>query len=350
MKMNKLFILAGIGAIGVMTSCSDDDYEKGAAATGNQLQNVTFGEDNIFEAEIDPADPKEKTITLYRDSAYLNEASIVPLKVIRNDGEVFTAPETAEFKAGSAEANITIKFDKAEIGVPYTFEIKLDDTYSNPYKSNPTYAMNIQIVKWNSLGLCEFYDTFISGKSDGGTWGYYVELQQRDETMQFRLIDPFVGANANPEDWDGGLDGQAERIFFSIMKTGDVDDEGDKFNYATFDTWETGYWYQGAYMVYAFLPSELNASLVEDDGLSRYYPDYGYIVLTPYFYIPGLGGFGEYGVYIFLPTEDQPAGVKAGDIVENGAFGANIRNNVRKETPSKSLRPSSVKNYKWWRR
>lgn len=351
--MNKILLLAGIAVAGILTSCSDDDYEKGAVASGNQLQAVTFGEDNIFETELDPADPTNMTITLYRDSAYIKDAATVPLKVLRNDSNVFVAPATAEFAAGSAEAEIVVSFDNAEIGVPYTFEVKADDAYTNPYKSVTSYAITIQRVKWNSLGLCEFYDTMICGRSDGGTWGYYVELQQRDGTLLFRMIDPYAGANANENDWDGGLYQPAEKIFFQIYKSGDVevDEEGNEypFYYTTFDTWETGYLYQGAYMVYAFLPSDLSSSVAEDDELSRYYPNEGYIQLVPYYYIPGLGGFGEYPVYIFLPGDDQPAGIKAGDIVENGVFGVNNRDDIRKATPSKTLRSAGVKNFKWWK-
>ncbi len=342
-------MLAGIVAAGVLASCSDDDYEKGAVATGNQLQTVTFGSDNIYSAELDPADPTSYTITLYRDSAYLSETISVPLKVITNDEDVFVAPSTAEFAAGSAEANITVTFDKAEVGVPYSFEIAIDNEYVNPYSAATTtsYAMDIQRVKWNSLGLVEFYETFISGKSDGGTWGYYVELQQRDDkTNMFRLIEPYAGANANEDDWDGGLYLPAEKIFFEILSAGDVDDNGDEFNYVTFDTWETGWWYQGAYMVYAFLPSDLSSSLVDDDELSVYYPDYGQIVLTPYYYIPGLGGFGEYEVYIIIP-EEAPAGAKAGDIVPDEE--AKSRGNAHNSTPVSAIRSSAIRNHKWMR-
>jgi len=351
MKLTKIFLLAGIAAAGVLASCSDDDYEKGAVATGNQLQAVTFGPNNIYTAELDPADPTTHTITLYRDSAYMAEAASVPLKVITNDDDVFVAPATAEFAAGSAETTITVTFNAAEVGVPYNFEIAIDDSYVHPYSSDTysRYAItNLQRVKWNSLGLVEFYDTMICGRSDGSTWGYYVELQQRDGTNMFRLIEPYAGANANEDDWGGGLYQSDEKIFFTILNAGDVDDDGDEYLYVTFDTWATGYWYQDAYMVYAFLPSDLSASIADDDELSVYYPDYGQIILTPYYYIPGLGGFGEYSVYIIIP-EETPAGAVAGGIVPEAS--AKSRGNIREATPVNAIRPSdrSLLDYKWKR-
>ena len=52
MKLNKIFLLAGIALAGVFASCSDDDdYTKGPVASGNQLQTVTFGTDNMVSGE-----------------------------------------------------------------------------------------------------------------------------------------------------------------------------------------------------------------------------------------------------------------------------------------------------------
>lgn len=337
-----MFMLAGFVAAGVLASCSDDDYEAGAVATGNQLQAVTFGDDNIYTAELDPSDPTSHTITLYRDSAYISQAASVPLKVITNDDDVFAAPATAEFAAGSAETTITVTFNAAEVGVPYNFEIGIDDEYAHPYKSVTRYAItNLQRVKWNSLGLCGFYDMFLNGA------GYYAELQQRDGTNKFRIIEPYAGANADPDNWDGALYQPAEKIFFEILKASDVDEEGDTFYYTTFDSWQTGYLYSGAYMTYAFLPSDLSADFAEDDELSRYYPDYGQILLVPYYYVPGVGGFGEKNVYIVMPNDDIPADAKAGDYIPDEE--AKTRGAVQTATPVSAIRSSYIQDYSWKR-
>jgi len=206
-----------------------------------------------------------------------------------------------------------VTFDKAEVGELYTLEIGVDDAYVNPYSANTynTYVVSIQRVKWNKLGLCEFNDTFMSQ-----TWSYYAEIEQRDGTNTFRILNPYAGGNNNAEDWAGTLSQSTDKIIFTVLeKTESKDADGDTYYYVTFDSWETGYWYEDAYMVWAFLPSELSSSLAADDELSVYYPDYGQVILTPYYYIPGLGGFGENPVYITLPSDNTPAEAVAGGIV-----------------------------------
>lgn len=310
MKLNKIFLLAGIALAGVFASCSDDDdYAKGPVASGNQLQTVTFGTDNIINAEFDPADPYEYTITVYRDSAYMAEAVSIPLKVLVNTDSVFVVPATVDFAAGAAEAQFVVKFPKAEIGVPYSFEVALDnDAYINPYSANTTtsFAMSIQLVKWNKIGLGTFNDTFLNGAA------YYVEIEQRDDVpTKFRILQPYAGANADPENWNGGLVQSADKIFFEILpKTAQEDEEGDLYCNVSFDTWATGYWYQDALMVYACWESDYN-----DDTDGVYYPDYNLIYLYPAYDVVGLGTFGVKPVIITLPDGSEPEGTKAGDLV-----------------------------------
>ena len=343
MKLNKIFLLAGIAAAGVLASCSDDDYEQGAVATGNQLQAVTFGNDNIFSAELDPSDPTSITITVQRDAEHAATAASVPLKVVSNTDDVFEVPATAEFAAGSTETTVTVTFDNSEIGVPYSCEIAIDDAYVNPYVSVKTYAIDIQRVKWNSLGLCEYYDTFTN------YFGYYVEIQQRDGTNTFRLLNPYDGANANEDDWAGDLYQPAEKVTFTILNAGGVDGDGDTFYYVTFNTFATGYLYQGTDMIYGFLPSDLSASLAADDELSVYYPDYGQVILYPYFYVPSLGGgFGdEDPVYIILPHDGIPADAQPGDVVEE--VEAKSRGNVHNAPLSSAVRSSNLSTFAWKR-
>lgn len=310
MKLNKIFLLAGIALAGVFAACSDDDdYEKGAVASGNQLQTVTFGAKNIMSTELDPADPTSYTITVYRDSAYMAEAVSIPLKVLVNTDSVFVVPATVDFAAGAAEASVVVNFPKAEIGVPYTLEVALDnDAYINPYSANTTksFVMNIQRVKWNKIGLGTFNDTYLNGAA------YYVEIEQRDDIpTRFRILQPYAGANADPNNWDGGLVGSEDIIFFEMFpKEADVDGDGDTYYPVSFDTWATGYWYQDALMVYACWESDYNDVT---DGV--YYPDYNLIYLYPAYDVLGLGTFGVKPVIITLPDGTAPEGAKAGDLV-----------------------------------
>jgi len=312
MKLNKIFLLAGIALAGVFAACSDDDdYEKGPVASGNQFQTVTFGEDNTFSAELDPADPTTYTITVYRDSAHMDQAATIPLKVLINTDSVFVVPANVSFAAGEAETQFTVTYDKAEIGSPYTLEVAIgDDSYINPYSAATytSYVLNIQRVKWNKIGLGTFNDTFLNQVA------YYVEIEQRDDIpTKFRILQPYAGANADPDNWDGALVGSEDIIFFEIFpKEADVDDDGDTYCPVSFDTWVTGYWYDADNVVIAFRPSDLGQS---GDEESVYYPDYNTIYLVPYYYMPGLGGWGLKTVVVTLPDGTAPEGAQAGDLV-----------------------------------
>ena len=203
MKLNKIFLLAGIAVAGVLASCSsDDDYEQGEVATGNQLQAVTFGNDNIYSAELDPADPTNYTITLYRDADHAKEAVSVPLKVITNTDGVFEIPATAEFAAGSTETTVTVTFDDTEIGVPYSFEVAIDDEYTNPYVSAKTFAIDIQRVKWNPAYVGTYtYSLFFAGDDEG-----LVLYRRDDDPTRYKI-----------EHWGGDVD-----FFFTLNNNGGI--------------------------------------------------------------------------------------------------------------------------------
>ena len=196
MKLKNIFLLVGITLGLCFSSCSDDDgYKWGAVASGNQLNAVTFGADNVISTELDPADPTIINVKVYRDKA--DEAVEVPIKVITNDGSVFVVPEKVTFAAEQKEAFIDIAFDKAEIGTTYSLEIALDDDYVNPYLSSTTktYAYEVTRVKWKSLGKSIWIDDFWYGEV------FEVELYQRDDKpTSYRFENPYTdeytGGNA----------------------------------------------------------------------------------------------------------------------------------------------------------
>ena len=301
MKLNKIFFLFGVAALSFMTSCGDDDYSAGEPATGNQLQSVTFGDKFKEQLEIDPAEPTTYTITVSRDAAYATEAASVPVKVLINTDNVYEVPSTVNFEAGKAEANLTVSYPKAEIGKEYKLEVALDDSYANPYKSQKTYLLAVTRVKWNDLGIGIFSEEFLDGKN-----GYFVKIQQKDtDKNMYRVINPYASYE--------GLKDAAQTILFTVLKDGGEDEKYGKFNYVSFETWSTGYYYKDTYLTTAVLPSS-----IEEDGDTdcRYYRDKGIIVLTPYFWVADLGGgFGAYKVYITMPNESIVGAVE-GEVTE----------------------------------
>ncbi len=289
MKLNKIFFLFGIAAVSFLASCGDDDYSAGEPATGNQLQSVTFGTKYKDQIEVDPADPTTYTITVYRDSAYMSEAASVPVKVLVNTDNAYEVPSTVEFAANKAEAELVVSYPKAEIGTEYTLEIALDDSYVNSYKSQRTYLLSVTRVKWNDLGMGIFSEGFWDGEN-----GYYVKIQQKDtDKSMYRVLNPYAAY----ED----LKDEAKVIFFNVLKKGGKDEKYGEYNLVSFDTWSTGYYYQGAALTSAVMPSK-----VEQDGDNdcRFYTEKGIVKLTPAFWVFDLGGgFGVFDVYISMPNE-----------------------------------------------
>jgi hypothetical protein len=297
MKLNKIFLLAGIALAGVFAACSDDDdYEKGAVASGNQLQTVTFGAKNIYSAELDPSDPTSCTITVYRDSAHMDQAATVPLKVLTNTDNVFVVPASAEFAAGKAEAEVLVTFNNAEIGVPYDLEIGLDDSYVNPYSAATfnTYAVSIQRVKWNDLGVGYWCDAF--------WYGYISEVnvyQRDDQPATYRIESPYTD----------------EYVQYYVEETGDEDTQtGTYQKWLVFNTTKTGlvtfnnfyintyYAYYGAEIYAQFYSGNAENCLVvkNDEGGIRYFQ------INPRFYMDGVGGWSAYFCYLVFPDQRFP--------------------------------------------
>lgn len=292
MKLNKLFLLAGIVAASVFTSCSKDDtYEQGAVASGTQLQAVTFGSKNTTSSEVDPSDAKVMNITLYRDSAYLSEAASVPVKVVTNTDDVFVVPATAEFAAGAAQTQITVTYDKAKIGVPYNLEVAIDDSYVHPYKTSTfkTYATSIQVVKWNSLGIATWVDDFWYGGA------FDVELYQRDDAKSiYRFESPYT------DDFTGGQGTYQRWLTFNVSQTGMI----SWGNYFLINTM-----YDAGHEIYAFKQSYVTGEEADDTRSFAKYDKDGkmwYWYVNPYHYMLGLGGWSDYGYYLIMPEMPIP--------------------------------------------
>ncbi len=300
MKLNKIFLLAGIAALGLFTSCSDDDdYTKGKPASGDQLQTVTFGADNYESIELDPADATTKTFTLYRDSAYIENETTVPIKVVTNTDDVFVVPSEATFAAGSAATDITVTFDSAQIGVQYSLEIAVDDKYVNPYSQDTykTYSYNIQRVKWNSIGFGYWCDEFWYGDL------FEVEVFQRDDQKNvYRIESPYTDEYLE-EYWDYYEYEDDERVYGTYQKwlVFTIKNDFVTWDDFTFNTYHTGY---GAEIWALYYSNNAKNCVVvrneDEEAAIRY------LAINPRFYMYGVGGWNSYYCYLVFPDQLLP--------------------------------------------
>lgn len=296
MKLNKIFFLAGIVAAGVFASCSDDDYKAAAPVKGNQLQAVTFGDNNIQEAEVDPSE-NSYTVTIYRDSEKSEEAASVPLKVITNEGGVFTVPATAEFEAGSAEAEVVITFDEAEVGDAYELEFAIDDAFVNPYTSKNSFALTLTKVKWNSLGTGLWFDGWFGDL-------FEVEIFQRDDKpLEYRFTNPLDDDYVSefiPYGYEPGT--YTNYISLTTTKT-----DGVKWDHFLFNTIYTGYGEMWA--VYDADNAANNFVVRNENGGIQYFQ------VNPNYYLPDIDyDFGNNDIcYLIFPGQDLPEALQEGD-------------------------------------
>lgn len=292
MKLKNIFLLVGITLSLCFSSCSDDDgYKWGAVASGNQLNAVTFGADNVISTELDPADPTIINVKVYRDKA--DEAVEVPIKVITNDGSVFVVPEKVTFAAEQKEAFIDIAFDKAEIGTTYSLEIALDDDYVNPYLSSTTktYAYEVTRVKWKSLGKSIWIDDFWYGEV------FEVELYQRDDKpTSYRFENPYT------DEYTGG---NATYQKYIVLDTNNGYVSWDKYFFINTFVDDYGAELKGYY------PSALDEEEAASDDLSKVVltkdDAIHYLTVCPYWYMDEVGGYGtDYPCYLVFPGQELP--------------------------------------------
>ena len=294
MKLNKLFLLAGIIAATLSSCSSKDNYTDGAPASGNQLQAVTFGENNIVSKELDPTDATTQAITVYRDASQSSSAASVPVSVITNTDGVFSVPATADFAAGASETQVTVSFPNAEIGKSYSLEVSLDDAYVNPYKSTSykTYAFTVQRVKWNLLGQGTLIDDF--------WFGDYldVDIYQRDDNpLVYRCTNPYT--NDYVLSWDETPAGTyTPYITFTTTKSGYV-------------TWTAHDWYNVFSTSYSANIQPYYYSNNADECYIEYNEEGGiqYFSIKPYFYLASISaGWTAYYLYLVFPGQKMPEG------------------------------------------
>ena len=143
MKINKLFLMAGLFVMALMAaSCSsdDDDYTPGKAAGNNNV--VFINEANQVLALTD----KQFTIELKRDNT--NGDLTVPLQIL-NCSSMLTCPTEAKFASGSDKATIIVGIsDEAKAFEEYMLSVRIPEDYTNPYiQQEGVPQLNVTVLK-----------------------------------------------------------------------------------------------------------------------------------------------------------------------------------------------------------
>jgi len=292
--IKKVNILIALIAMFLITACNNEVVVRTPSPvvpTGNQT--VYFSPKNATSYELDPTAPTTVTVTLLRKDS--TSAADVPLKVMKNDSNVFVIPATASFQAGKGSTTISVGFPQSVIGTSYAFEIAVSgDNYLNPYSSVvPVVRVSIVRVKWDLVGTGQFYDSWVFA-SVAPVQIYYSVLKK-----QYRIPNPYTVAMLTEAEWGTYMGGPtSDYVIFSIAANGNI----------TWTVWYTGLNYKGVsgQPIEAYFPLYLgtvrNSTAYNADPKSSVDPTNSKLLkLNARYYIIGLGGFGVFPIYISLP-------------------------------------------------
>lgn len=286
--INKIGIAASLMAAAMMSSCSDKGYWDEAPAE----QGYSF-EAASYSANLAPG-PNTLTFTLERSIANSEESVDVTFTPSPGCPSDISLASPVVFKAGSYTAEVTLSIADAQ--PPHTYSGTLNfnadkASYAGIAKCEFSYPVN---YTWSSMGNGTFYDAFVM---DGAEEPFSVEIMKTDGFERYRVMNPYAEyyTTIGPNFYDAGWIGSTGPAYIEFWENADGN--------LSFNSYNTGLNYEGnseqpigAYNWSAFAAG----SYPSDQDI--WYAE-GFAVLSPIYYINGLGGFGQiqYAVQIELP-------------------------------------------------
>jgi hypothetical protein len=298
-----------LGCIAFAACEEDSDYGPYSVGEQDTTIGVSFDIANVSVSDSRTGD-EELTVTFGVNRKDASQAVTVPIIVNSTDSidgaPAFEIPSSVSFAAGSTKTNLTITFPNAVLGNTYSFDIEIPEEYQNTYANHQLLYSVLYDYNWTSY-KGSITDSFLGFTAD-------VTVQHAEGTNIWRVVKPFA-QYCEDNEYEYDYNGLAEKIVFEVNEDGSV----------TFTTFASDY-YDESHVIYAFWPTDLSASLEEYNSYSGVY-DAQTVFLYPYYYVPGLGGWGasafvielEKGTFGDFPdAEEEGEGEEGGD-AENGS-------------------------------
>lgn len=281
----KISVAASIIAVVSLSSCSDKGYWDEAPSKQEFYFTSSSYEETLKAGANEILIPVER---VYTENSESIDVIFTPGKNCPSD---ITVGSTITFEAGSNTTNVVIKIGNAVPPYTYSGTLTFKDEENNSYSGVNAVKLNCPVAyTWTSLGKGEFYDAFVMDDS-----AYSVEILKAEGFERYRVVDPYKEyyTTTGLESWGDWIasTGPAYVEFW--------ENESGKLS---FNSYNTGLLYQavtgqviGAYSWEAF------SSGYTGDYDIWYEP--GFAVLSPIYYISGVGGWGQqqYAVQIQLP-------------------------------------------------
>ena len=167
MKINTFFYMAVI-CLGLgLSSCSDDEYQRGEEPVPYNM-TAYFSANNKAEYIFTPEDVAESsTLQLEVKRLQSDDAASIPVIVVDKD-DIFKIPATVEFEAGESTATLNVEYAGIEEKKLCKFSIRLDENFIDPYKKvegSDVYAASVFVSNWRQISKnVQFWFTNINDK------------------------------------------------------------------------------------------------------------------------------------------------------------------------------------------
>lgn len=225
MKINTFFYMAVI-CLGLgLSSCSDDEYQRGEEPVPYNM-TAYFSANNKAEYIFTPEDVAESsTLQLEVKRLQSDDAASIPVIVVDKDG-IFKIPATVEFEAGESTATLNVEYAGIEEKKLCKFSIRLDENFIDPYKKvegSDVYAASVFVSNWRQISKnVQFWFTNINDKYNSKIFHnanfYQLEGQNRFRfedylgsgiDMQFSIVPTKANITfsaTDPNTWQGRLE------------------------------------------------------------------------------------------------------------------------------------------------
>lgn len=209
--LNKFFYaLLALATVGMVACSKDSTYQPGPAELEG-CYDVYFPsaadleeQGPLGEVSLDPSEKTVFTYTAYRNNV---EGTItVPVDITSNTGDLFTVTPI-EFAEGKDVTTFIVTLaDTAEIGVPYTFSLAVNDPqYTKQYESSNANAISVTVtrVKWIDVGMCVHTEDLLNGWYGLGLPPFEVKMQVRADSIDEKAFQAALAGTGS----DAGLAG-----------------------------------------------------------------------------------------------------------------------------------------------
>ncbi|MDE5871771.1 MAG: hypothetical protein K2H22_07510 [Muribaculaceae bacterium] len=293
MKFNIKHTFVAAVAILSLASCSEGQYWTEPTNKGQVIAFVKPAE-NVTVAATENLE--SYTVTAYRSQT----AGDLEVPVtFSNDSTVFSAPSSINFKNGENSADFVITLAPLVPGVTYstTVGVKVPEgTITHPDSRNLSFTLTItKTLSWASLGNGTYFDGFVM---DGAEAPYSVEIQKVEGMERYRAVNPYkeyyttIGQDMYDAGWIASTGPQY--VEFWENEDGSL----------SFKSFATGLNYDGVdgQGIGAYSWSAFAAGSGFTGDYDMWYEP-GLAVLSPVYYIPNVGSFGQkqFAIRIELP-------------------------------------------------